>query len=311
MTDENAAVTARHDFLPFGEELTTSNRTAALGYGAFDNVMHKFTGQERDSEGPGLDFFHARYFHGAQGRFASPDVMLNSGNPNDPQTWHRYAYALNNPLALVDPMGLYNLVNTCQSGDKKCNKRFRKNADHLKNGLSDLQQAVNKMKDGREKARLQAALQKFGTEDDHNNVNVSFGRTGDKSAAQTVPTYGEGLGFSVTFDPKRIAGGTDSWAIDAAHEGTHIADISDPRFNDPSTTLLPFSLEYRGYETSAWAASALGEDSLFYGRGAYQIWNRSWGAVDDKTLTRFLTDMKDSQGRQTHPETVPHDPWSN
>ena len=62
VTDENAAVTARHDFLPFGEELTTSNRTAALGYGAYDNVMHKYTGQERDLEGPGLDFFHARYF---------------------------------------------------------------------------------------------------------------------------------------------------------------------------------------------------------------------------------------------------------
>ncbi|MGO4882427.1 MAG: hypothetical protein ACLP59_16585 [Bryobacteraceae bacterium] len=60
VTDENAAVTARHDFLPFGEELTTSNRTAALGYGAYDNVMHKYTGQMRDLEGPGLDFFHAR-----------------------------------------------------------------------------------------------------------------------------------------------------------------------------------------------------------------------------------------------------------
>ena len=73
VTDENAAVTARHDFLPFGEELTTSNRTAALGYGAYDNVMHKYTGQMRDREGPGLDFFHARYFHDAQGRFSSPD----------------------------------------------------------------------------------------------------------------------------------------------------------------------------------------------------------------------------------------------
>ena len=106
VTDENAVVTARHDFLPFGEELTTSNRTAALGYGAYDNVMHKYTGQERDLEGPGLDFFHARYFHDAQGRFTSPDP--DDGNEIhivSPQRWDMYAYTLGNPLAYTDPDG--------------------------------------------------------------------------------------------------------------------------------------------------------------------------------------------------------------
>ena len=105
VTDENAAVTARHDFLPFGEELTTSNRTAALGYGAYDNVMHKYTGQERDTEGPGLDFFHARYFHGAQGRFTSADNFLSDTTSRDPQSWDLYAYARNNPFRYVDPTG--------------------------------------------------------------------------------------------------------------------------------------------------------------------------------------------------------------
>ena len=108
VTDENAAVTARHDFLPFGEELTTSNRTSALGYGVFDNVMHKYTGQMRDLEGPGLDFFHARYFHGAQGRFTGSDR-----GPfvwRDPQTLNRYAYTRNNPLKFVDLTGNYFVV---------------------------------------------------------------------------------------------------------------------------------------------------------------------------------------------------------
>lgn len=54
----------------------------------------------------GLDYFGARYFSGAQGRFTSPDPMLNSAKPEDPQTWNRYSYALNNPLKFVDPNGL-------------------------------------------------------------------------------------------------------------------------------------------------------------------------------------------------------------
>jgi RHS repeat-associated protein len=56
-----------------------------------------FTGKERDGE-TGLDYFGARYFSGAQGRFTSPDPLLNSGRPWEPQSWNRYTYALNNPL---------------------------------------------------------------------------------------------------------------------------------------------------------------------------------------------------------------------
>ena len=169
------------------------------------------------------------------------------------------------------------------------------------------------MKDGAEKDRLQAALGAMGTENDKNNVNVLFGATGDGAAAQTNPFYNEQtgkLGFNVIFDPKHITGGTNDWAIDAAHEGTHVGDISDPRYASQATTLSPFSLEYRGYTTSAWAASALGLPSLSYGNGRYQIWNPSWGLVD-KTLTNYITSMKDAQGRQNHPETIPHNPWGN
>jgi len=35
----------------------------------------------------------------------SPDPMLNSGRPDDPQTWNRYSYVLNNPLTKTDPDG--------------------------------------------------------------------------------------------------------------------------------------------------------------------------------------------------------------
>jgi RHS repeat-associated protein len=110
ITDQNGNAVSRHDFLPFGEELATSNRTAALDYGVADNVMHRYTGQQRDLEGPGLDFFRARYFQGAQGRFTSPD---SSPSPRptpyalrtDPQTLNLYSYLRNNPLAKVDADG--------------------------------------------------------------------------------------------------------------------------------------------------------------------------------------------------------------
>jgi RHS repeat-associated protein len=64
------------------------------------------TGKERDSES-GLDNFGARYNSSSMGRFMSPDPLLSSGRIANPQTWNRYAYALNNPLRIVDPTGLY------------------------------------------------------------------------------------------------------------------------------------------------------------------------------------------------------------
>src|SRR5438093_995902 len=61
----------------------------------------------RTTAGTGLDYFGARYFSGAQGRFTSPDPLLSSGRPWDPQSWNRYSYVLNNPLRYTDPLGLY------------------------------------------------------------------------------------------------------------------------------------------------------------------------------------------------------------
>jgi RHS repeat-associated protein len=62
--------------------------------------------KERDIE-TGLDYFGARYYASTQGRFSSPDRLLSSGKEEEPQSWNRYSYVLNNPLALIDPSGLY------------------------------------------------------------------------------------------------------------------------------------------------------------------------------------------------------------
>jgi RHS repeat-associated protein len=63
-----------HDYLPFGEEVfaNTGLRTSTLGYSGGDGVRQQFTQKERDVE-TGLDFFEARYFSSAQGKFTSTD----------------------------------------------------------------------------------------------------------------------------------------------------------------------------------------------------------------------------------------------
>lgn len=93
----------RHDYLPFGEELTAGIRGSGYGY-ASTNVRQKFTGHERDGE-TGLDFAEARYCSSVQGRFNSPDDFLNDSQIGDPQSWNKYVYARNNPQKLVDPTG--------------------------------------------------------------------------------------------------------------------------------------------------------------------------------------------------------------
>jgi len=99
------AQTERHDYDPYGYEVEAGGwRTGTLGYGT-DTVRQKFTGQERDGES-GLDYFNARYYSAAQGRFLSVDPGNAGANPADPQSWNGYAYVSNNPLTFTDPSGL-------------------------------------------------------------------------------------------------------------------------------------------------------------------------------------------------------------
>jgi RHS repeat-associated protein len=64
----------------------------------------KFTGHERDDL-TGLDYMKARYSGWFQASFLIPDPA-NDVNPRNPQSWNRYAYVRNNPMNLVDPLGL-------------------------------------------------------------------------------------------------------------------------------------------------------------------------------------------------------------
>jgi len=111
VTNATGTALQRFDYAPFGEELTVGIDGRAAPYSTnqyptatLDGTSEKFTSKERDSE-TGLDFFGARYFSGAQGRFASPDSPLVDQNPGDPQSWNLYSYVRNNPLIFNDPTG--------------------------------------------------------------------------------------------------------------------------------------------------------------------------------------------------------------
>jgi RHS repeat-associated protein len=93
----------RYDYLPYGPELLAGGRTPELGYG-LPGPRLRFTGKERDYE-TGLDYFGARYFSGAQGRFTSPDEPFADQYESDPQSWNLYSYGRNNPLRFIDPTG--------------------------------------------------------------------------------------------------------------------------------------------------------------------------------------------------------------
>jgi RHS repeat-associated protein len=109
------------DYLPFGEQMTQGMGARGACYASATEPRVKFTGKERDQE-TGLDYFLARYYSAAQGRFTSPDEF--TGGPvegfggrvpapgplpyadiTNPQSLNKYAYALNNPLRYVDPDG--------------------------------------------------------------------------------------------------------------------------------------------------------------------------------------------------------------
>jgi RHS repeat-associated protein len=140
---DSGGVKGRLDYFPFGEPMPSGlsgrvTATCATGVTACYpangdptqriGVAQEFTGKERDAES-GLDFFGARYFSGAQGRFTSPDrVIVTPARMEDPQRFNLYAYARNNPFKFIDPNGEdIDFANDTEEGRKKALALITKN----------------------------------------------------------------------------------------------------------------------------------------------------------------------------------------
>ncbi|MGH9433747.1 MAG: RHS repeat-associated core domain-containing protein [Terriglobia bacterium] len=66
----------------------------------------------------GLDATAFRMYAPLQGRWLTPDPA--GGDLTNPQSFNRYAYVLNNPTTLIDPLGLYQFCPNGQT-DNQCN----------------------------------------------------------------------------------------------------------------------------------------------------------------------------------------------
>ncbi len=111
VTDAQGQVIARHDFLPFGEELAPQSPP---------RDRRLFTGQERDFE-TALDYFHARQLRVDLGRFTAPDPLTDlAWTDSTLGASNAYGYVWNNPLGFIDPMGAQAQEESKPGGHWKC-----------------------------------------------------------------------------------------------------------------------------------------------------------------------------------------------
>ena len=95
VTDDSGNVCYDADYYPFqGERAYVT--TCAPAY--------RFAGMKFDQES-GDYYTLNRYYPPNLGRWLSPDPL--AGDITNPQSLNRYAYALNNPTNLIDPLGLF------------------------------------------------------------------------------------------------------------------------------------------------------------------------------------------------------------
>jgi len=82
-------------YAPYGENYAESGTTD-----------RNFTGQNQDTATDLYDFLYREY-HPTQGRWIQPDPAgLSAVDPTNPQSWNRYGYVANSPLASADENGL-------------------------------------------------------------------------------------------------------------------------------------------------------------------------------------------------------------
>jgi RHS repeat-associated protein len=104
-TDEEGNLVSESDYLAYGfvrQEAPHSSLPLDYSFGQ----------KERDVES-GLHYFEARYYAASLGRFVTVDPLSNTVPADwlsNPQKLNPYAYALNNPVNMVDPTGLDNSV---------------------------------------------------------------------------------------------------------------------------------------------------------------------------------------------------------
>lgn len=267
-TDGSGNVSARHDYLPFGEEITSTLTAQRSSYGS-DSIRQKFTGYERDGES-GLDFAQARYFVSLLGRFTTTDPLLDSGRIEEPQTWNRYAYVLNNPLNHVDTTGLYE----CKGTKDQCSQ--------FESRLSEAKDNLQKIKDPDQYKKVNNSLMAYGSKNDKNGVFIAFNnKEGNGEAVNASFKNGKLTGITVTFDKtaldKTVAAGL------VGHAGNHVSYFQTIGNN----TKDKYNFEFRGHEVQSLLSQARNPDGNTFMTAKdgtkYDVWNSGWKEADRET----------------------------
>lgn len=288
------AENSRHGFQLLDSTLRLASgevkSTTALGiaWTLYDGgIRSRCTGKERDQE-TGLDNFGKRYYGSALGRFITPDPFMNSGRPDNPQTWNRYTYVLNNPLRYIDPTGLYTW-GSCSGSSDQCKgyqQRFRDSLANLKKSASQLDPH------SKEGKKLNGIIKRYG-EEGKGGPSINFGDAGhDKNGNAYL---GSTLGNKVTLNYEAVDNEVKSWgnalhynsdqqktfsdAVNAAltgHEGGHLAAFGLPglsfMMHTEKTALFSESATYQGLHFTDPMSDAL--------------WNESWANASDREQLR-------------------------
>ena len=220
----------------------------------------------------------ARFYLPQWGRFASPDPARDQ-HFEETQSWNIYSYVQNNPVMIVDPIGMFEW-GAGYTGDSK--DVVGRRAAFI--GALDATRAnLGKVSDVGDRALLQRSIDAYGSAGDNNGVTVGFQASISDAAAKAELT-----GFGV--DPKNemqvraevkvTFSDNSDMGIDLPHEGSHAGDMQTLGKSMNTTgnpTGDPNNLTNRETETKAYTVSAVAGEAA--GRSKVQY---AGGTVHDK-----------------------------
>jgi RHS repeat-associated protein len=170
--------------------------------------LHQFTGKERDQES-GLDYFGARYYGSALGRFTSPDpLLLTRTRLLDPQGLNRYSYARNRSTISIDDGGFGTVLVTV-GANQTANVTYVSNSGVSMRSFPGLARGTSR---NRLQENGDTPFGKYHVYDyQHGKLGSAYGRA--KILMEPVPGQNEALDADPARSDLRIHGGGSNKAI--------------------------------------------------------------------------------------------------
>jgi hypothetical protein len=261
------------------------------------------------------------------GRFTGVDPLLSSGRIENPQTWNRYSYTLNNPLIYTDPTGAYVFTDDLGGATSDedlvtnagTNKKKIKAANKIVERRHKIRDALVKAKEAGAKSDNPGAVNKavdaYGGYLTANGVVVGFGDTGGNpgvtrgnNASGSLFGFADGKFTANILVLFKESAGEEDFINAVAHEGQHVSDrqavadvmtanVNDSNFDfhNSSANVTHRTTEERAYLVTAMVAQGRGQTS--WSPGGYEIWNSSWKAAErmdkiSKGINKLLTGSK-------------------